>query len=343
MAKDIKLSDIAKRLGVSTVTVSRALSDKNGVSEEKREEIKKIADEIGYKRLINMKSKEKDETGTIGVIIAARYLYGTNSFYWAMYQEVVKFLAKKNLYGILEILLAEDEEDCSVPKMIEDNKVDGIIIIGQLDCEYSKFIFELEKFPSMFLDFYTSNNFYDTVISDGFYGMYAMINYLLNKGHKEIAFVGTPFTTSSITDRYFGYCKALMEKGIKIKDEWIIDDRDFEGAVFRTYSFPEKMPTAIACNCDYTANFVIDDLRRKGLSVPNDVSVVGFDDFIDSNYSNIGITTYKVSMSRMAEACVETIIRKINKEKYTNGIQIITGEIIEKDTVNDINKTQTYA
>lgn len=341
MAKEIKLSDIARRLGVSTVTVSRALAGKSGVSDKKREEIKQIADEIGYKRVNDNRDNVKKDKGTIGVIIAARYLYGTNSFYWAIYQEIVKFLAKKNLYGMLEILLAEDEERCSIPKMIYDNKVDGVIIIGQLSSNYSKFIFNLDYCPNMFLDFYDSENNYDSIISDGFYGMYRMINYLFKKGHRDIAFVGTPFTTSSITDRYFGYCKALQEKGIKVKDEWKIDDRDFEGAVFREYDFPDEMPTAIACNCDYTAKFVIDDLRKKGFLIPEDISVVGFDNFIASDYSNIGITTYSVPMEKMAEKCVETIIKKINKEEYQKGIQIITGDIIEKDTVKDINKNSS--
>jgi len=332
MAKEVKLADIAKRVGVSNVTVSKALSNKSGVSEQMRVRIKELAKEMGYIPVSVTKSNPKVGTGNIGVLIPFRFLEKNISFYWEMYQHVVMNLARRGYYGILEILNQEDEEALRLPKIIQDHKIDGLIVIGQTFNKYFEYLKEADIVPTMFLDFYDSHSDYDTIISDGYYGMYILTDYLIKMGHTEIGFVGTPFSTSSITDRYFGYMKALIENNIPVREEWVIPDRDKESNIYHDFTLPDNLPTAFACNCDKVANAVIIKLTERGLSVPDDISIVGFDNYFEGGY-NIQITTYEVEIEKMAELCVRTIIRKINHKDYSKGVQIISGHMIEKESV----------
>ena len=331
MAKAVKLADIAKRVGVSNVTVSKALSDKSGVSEELRGRIKEIAAQMGYVPISTQKAKEKKGTGNIGILVPERFMGYNTSFYWAIYQNLITILQVKDYYAILEIIEGEAEQQCCLPKVLQDDKVDGIIIMGQVNNRYSEFIWKNKQVPVMFLDFYDTHMEYDTVISDGFYGMYVLTDYLIKLGHKEIGFVGTPLATSSITDRYFGYQKALLENGIDIHKEWIIQDRDMDN-VTKKVELPEKLPTAFACNNDFIADVMVKLLEDRGLRVPEDVSVVGFDNYLYTNITNAKITTYDVDRYKMAEIIVKTLLKKINHKDYVKGVQIVTGHMVIKET-----------
>jgi DNA-binding LacI/PurR family transcriptional regulator len=325
--------DIASCVGVSIVTVSKALSGKDGVSEELRAKIKEVAKEMGYMGPHAIKPSKAHSirgTGNIGVLIPKRFLGINQSFYWAMYEMVVANLLPNNYYAILEVLQAEDEEVKTMPHMVIDGKTDGMIVMGQLDKEYHEFLKSYSPVPIMFLDSYDSTG-KDSVISDGYYGMYAMTDYLISIGHREIFFVGTIGATSSITDRYFGFCRALSQHGIEVSGEMIVPDRDFKGKM--EISLPDRLPTAFACNCDIAAYELMVLLWEKGLKVPEDISIVGFDNYMLDVKTVPEITTYSVDMAGMAECCVERMLRKINKNGYTSNMQVISGSILIKGSV----------
>lgn len=176
MAKAIKLSDIAEVVGVSTVTVSKALSDKAGVSDEMRAKIKEVADELGYVTKSTVKSHLL-ETNNIGIIIPGRF-FENSSFYWQFYHRIVSLLSEYGYFSMLEIITGEAEKSLEIPKLIQDQKVDGIILIGQAHRGYIDHIAQLPV-PSIVLDSYDAHTEYDTVISDGYYGMYILTDYLL--------------------------------------------------------------------------------------------------------------------------------------------------------------------
>ena len=199
------------------------------------------------------------------------------------------------------------------------------------------FLDEIQLVPVIFMDYYVGKGEYDTVISDGFHGMYRLTNYLIEMGHREIGFFGTPLATSSITDRYLGYVKALMEAGIEPRKEWLIPDRELGTDAFVEVVLPERMPTAFACNCDVVAYRLIRKLKGQGLHVPEDVSVVGYDNYAYEDDSQDPVTTYDVGMRRMAETCVKTLVNKIHGDRYYKGVQIVTGHIVYKKSVRDIN------
>lgn len=341
MAKSVKLADIAEIMKVSTVTVSKALSDQKGVSEEMRVKIKEKAKELGYKSPSAAKLLKARKSYNIGVLVSERYFDQYESFYWQMYQEVATKAVSKECFTMLEVLSSENEQKLELPKLLQEDKAEGLIVIGLLKEDYLNLLEENIKVPMVCLDFYDKKHECDAVITDNYYGMYKMVNYLFDMGHKDIAYVGTLLYTGSITDRFFGYSKALMEHGQRVREEWIIEDRNLEDGQREEdfdFIFPENMPTAFACNCDLTAGLLINSLKEKGYRIPEDISVVGFDNYIHPGICSLGITTYEVDVKEMARKTINNLIRKMSGEYYKQGISIVEGHMIFKDSVRNLNE-----
>lgn len=339
MAKTVRLMDIAKKLNVSAVTVSKALSGHKGVSEELRQKIVSLANEMGYKRSEIQSIDVKAESFTIGVIVADRYLGENQSFYWKLYQEVSKWAISRSCFPMLEVISREVELRKEMPRVIIEKKADGLIIMGEFKHGYAEFLAENIPVPTVNLDTTGRGKITDCVVANNLMGGYEMTNYLFEMGHSRIGFVGTRLSTTSIDDRFLGYLKSQMEHGMKIREEWMLDDRDRETGlvdVENKFKLPAEMPTAFFCNCDGTASLLIRKLIQKGYSVPSDVSVVGFDNYISDQFGNIGLTTYEINTREMARRTVHIILHKLKNDNYSTGIFSLPGKFIERDSVKRI-------
>lgn len=339
MAKAVKLADIAGRLGVSTVTVSKALSGQKGVSEEMREKIKQLADELGYKQPSAQRLEATHKSYNIGALIAERHLDKYGSFYWQMYQMLATKAVSKECFTLLENVTAEEEERHEIPKLVSEQKVDGLVVIGRLSDSYLRFLRECVKLPIVYLDFCDERQDSDSVISDSYYGAYRLTNYLFDMGHTRIAYVGTILATGSITDRYLGYTRSLMEHGVAVREDWIIKDRAMENGKIdyeNLLQLPEDMPTAFFCNCDLTASYIVKRLRENGYRVPEDVSVVGYDNYLFPGLCDIPLTTYEVDMKEMARRAIRILIKKMSGDSYREGISIVEGHLVVKDSVKKL-------
>ena len=338
MAKLVKLADIAEKMNVSTVTVSKALSNQKGVGEDLRKQIKEMAAQMGYVSPSAARMQEVKKSYNIGVIVSQKYFNQMQSFYWLMYQELATKATAKNSFTMLEVIQEDDENTNVTPKLLDGDRINGLIIIGKMKQDYLDAIKEKTKVPVVYLDFYT-NDETDAVINDNYFGMYRLTQYLLDMGHKKIGYVGTLFATDSITDRYFGYAKALLENGIEAKKDWVINDRYVDSGTIADYkmTLPKDMPTAFACNCDVTALELINVLEEKGYKVPEDISVVGFDNYAFQNPNAVNLTTYAVDVKEMARRAIKIIIRKMAGEYYNKGVSIVEGRVIIGDSVKKIN------
>ena len=339
MAKAVKLSDIAERVGVSTVTVSKALSGQKGVSEEVREKIHSIAEELGYQQPSAARKSQNQKSYNIGILISERFLDKYESFYWQMYQSVATRATAKECFTMLEVIGIAEEENGRLPKLVQERKVDGIIVIGKMMDDYLQHLNTEAGIPVIYLDYYNGREASDSVISNSYYGTYELTYYLYRMGHRKIAYVGTLLAMESITDRYFGYQKALLELGLEQKKGWVLDDRHIETGEIDTVNMlqiPKDMPTAFVCNCDLTASFLIKKLKDNGYRVPEDISVVGFDNYLYPGLSDIQITTYEVDLKEMAKKAVYNMISKISNENYKPGIHIVEGHMVLKESVAQI-------
>ncbi len=341
MAKAVRLSDIAQKVGVSTVSVSKALSGKKGVSDEMRERIISVAEEMGYRPSGQAAGNTLPDNLNIGVFIGEAYLDKYSSLYWQLYQDVVMLTSEMGSFAMLEVITRVMETSNELPRLLKEQKIDGIIVIGRISAEYRKLLTENKTVPLVYMDYLDEEKDADSVVSNNFEGGYQAVRYLLKMGHRKIGFAGTILATTSITDRYFGYSKALMESGIEVKKEWVIDDRSYGDGLIDEESFlrlPKDMPTAFFCNCDITAGKLINKLQKEGYSVPEDVSVIGYDNFIYPGLCDVGITSYEVDFTEMAQKTVEVLASRIRSDSSKHKVYVIDGNLVIKDSVKSIEK-----
>ena len=331
----VRLSDIAEKLNVSIVTVSKAISDKEGVSDELREKIKEMASQMGYRQKSRLALRAgENSTGNIGIVIPSHFFERSTSFYWTMYNALSRELLANGFYAIMEQLSSKDEFDLVIPHVIQDKKVDGVILLGQTSAGYAHYFARQYK-QFIFLDFYTGEEDTDAVLTDNFFSEYKMVQYLISQGHRDIRYVGNFNATTSITDRFMGFMKAMLENGLPVSVDDIINDRNAKG-LYEPICLPEKMPTAFVCNCDETAVKLIEVLREHGFEVPRDVSVVGFDNFVSGGAVDPPLTTVAIDPAAIARAAVELLVRKITGQPYTHGQTVIGGSLIIRDSVRRI-------
>jgi LacI family transcriptional regulator len=334
MKANVTMRDIAQRLKVSSVTVSKALGDKEGVSEELKEKIKQVALEMGYRMNMAAKSMRQGHTYNIGVVVSDRFTQMANSFYLRFYEQISKVLEEYKYSAILHLLTAEDEAALTLPRIYLEGKVDGLIMLGHIGREYVTKL-AASGAPLVFLDFYSEQSGMDCVITDNFYGMYEMTNYLISSGHRELAFVGNVYATSSIQDRFLGFYKSLLEHRLPLCRERIISDRGDDGKVVETFQLPEPLPTAFVCNCDQTAYSLISFLNKTGIRVPDDCSVVGFDNDLFATLCDPPLTTVEVNMPEMARAAARSVIRR-QAEGTGEGRILVSGKLLIRASARSI-------
>ena len=334
--KDVRLSDIAEKLNISTVTVSKALSNKDGVGEELRTQIIQLAKEMGYK-IKPASDSNGNPTGNIGVIIPAKFFSPEVSFYWYLFTHLSTQLLKRNFFTMMELVSTQDEASLTLPRLLTEKKVDGLIFLGQVNTAYIQKAAALTD-NFILMDFYTENPDYDCVVCDDFYNSYLITSYLIERGFKSLRFVGNFDATTSIRDRFMGFQKALYEHGFLYNKNDIIPDRDDSGLLLEKMPLSKTdisgdYPDVFVCNCDLTASKVIAQLSAQGIKIPQDVSVTGYDNFLAPAEKTVPLTTVGVEPQSLCAMAAELIINKITGKEYIKGRHLATGKIIERDSV----------
>lgn len=326
MSKDVTMKDIAEAMGISIVSVSKAMAGKKGVSEDMREKILEKADQLGYQHAKRKKHPQTHQ-GNIGILVADHF-FTESAFYANMYSNLLKKAAEYAYVGILEMISEREAAVLTTPRFMHGNNVSGIIVMGELPPKYVEMISGL-GLPYILLDFYMDDGHgSDSVVSDGVFGTYQLTRHLIKLGHKRIGFVGSRLATSSIMDRYLGYHKALLQAGLAMRNEWVIEDRRANGRFLEALDLPADLPTAFVCNCDEIAHQFMEQLKQAGYRIPQDISVVGFDDFRFATMCVPPLTTFRVNMEEMSEATIGRLIRKMLKKRYTDGRMVINGQVV---------------
>lgn len=328
MAKSVRMADIANLLGISVVSVSKGLSGKEGVSDEMRAKILDTAQKLGYEMPAKAGSSSRRSIN-IGILVADRHFY-ESAFYTSLYRSLLNCCAPLDYNCILEIVPAESEKNCIMPTLLINHKVDALIFMGELQRRYISMALQY-SLPFMFLDFYDDAIAGDSVLSDNTSGGYQMTQHLLETGRRRIGFVGSVCATSSIMDRYLGYCRALLTAGIEPRADWRLEDRDADGKLIQAV-LPKEMPEAFVCNCDEVAFNLVEQLQREGYEVPKDVAVTGYDDYRYSTICRPQLTSYRIDVDGMAAAVVSQLRRKINGKTPLAPTTIVPGAFVRRES-----------
>jgi LacI family transcriptional regulator len=329
MGARVKMSDIARELSISTVTVSKALSSKDGVSDSLRKVIEKKAAEMGYVYNSLPRNMLLGRTYNMGILISHKYL-GVISFYWNFYQRLLQAIKRTPYLGILEVVESAEEKNCTEPFILSTNKADGFILLGQFPDNYLSMITKKTR-KCVFLDFYSDIGRCDCVTSNNFLGSYNLTKLLIEAGHKRIGFIGSVWATTSILDRYMGFCKAMLEAGLPYGSA--IEDRDKIGAFINVDLKPGDF-TAYVCNSDQVSGIVINRLRGLGCEIPRDISIVSFDNDNEQITDGLRVTSLEVNVDAMCEAAVNLLRGNIETADYRGrGRVFFDGKIIIKESI----------
>ncbi len=330
-SKGISMREIGRRLGVSAVTVSKALGGRPGVSDAVRARITELARELGYNGEAG-RTVPRD----VAILVPERFFGHGNSFYASLCKKLVQQLEFYNGYGVLSILSEAEETECRCPAVLTGSRVSGLVILGQVSGEYLRCLSGAESaVPFVCMDFYEETTGADSVVSDGLYGSCCLTAHLIRSGHRRIGFFGSIRATSSIMDRYLGYYKTMLQHDLPIDPAWVVPDRDAHG-LYREYPLPAELPTAFVCNCDQMALLLMQRLSALGLSVPEDVSLVGFDDYTQSEAVPPVLTTFAVDQDGMARETARMIMDKMQGAAEAKGRVITGGHMVYRQSVRTL-------
>ena len=324
--KKITMKDIAQEFDVSIVTVSKALAGKDGVGEQLRQEIVERAHELGY---VFKKNLDRSESKNVAIVISERFI-GENSFYQKVYQKILLELTRRNFVAILEAVRVEDEEKGELPKLLSLKSIDQIIVIGEISNAYLRSIVRT-GIGCILFDFENEDFDMDAVISDNMNGGYLLTRDLIKSGCKTVGFVGNYFSTRSNLDRFMGYRKYLIANRLPFDETTVISDRDEHGQDI-DLMLPAKLPDGFVCTCDHTAYRLIRKLREEGYKVPEDIAVVGYDDYSDNRVDGVELTTYHVNTEEMITQCMNILESHCENSEYRYGTVIAYGWLVERKT-----------
>ena len=165
--------------------------------------------------------------------------------------------------------------------------------------------------------------------------MYRSARELIRAGHREIGFVGSLDYSKNIIDRYYGYKKCMRENGLSVRKEWVLPDRygkEERGLVV----LPDTLPTAFVTSSDWAASYLYDALQERGLSVPEDISIASYDDYLYNHPLAGRLTTYHVDMEHMARCAVRLVIRGLIGPGSTGVICEVDSHMVLRDSIRKI-------
>ena len=320
----VTMRDLGKRLGVSAVTISKALAGKSGVSEEMRQRIISLADELGYVNP-NQQNKGMD----IGILVPERF-FSNDTFYAMFYKQLLQVLTENGHFGLLELITGEMQKYLTLPNLLRSRRVDALILLGQQTEKYARLI-AAQGLPTVALDFHCPAVSMDAVVGDSVRGAAEMTRHLIKCGHRDIGFLGNVKATSSIMERYLGFASEMLRHDLPIRPECVLPDRTEDNVIILP-PLPKKLPTAFVCNCDVVARPFIEYLRAAGVRVPEDVSIVSYDDYNNAPGS-LPLTTYRVDTEAMCRIALQRVTERARGDEQPPCRIVVGGESILRDSV----------
>jgi LacI family transcriptional regulator len=320
--------DVAKKSGLSVVTVSRVINNTASVREGNRQKVLKAMEELNYQPNTNAQSLVRGRTGIIGLTITTL----NDSFYDGVIKAANRKLAEQGYF--LALSIQDTDEDGGVSNFLfQKDRVDGIIVLSPLDEE--GYITELTRkgIPFILLDNQQEHKGLSSVIVDNYQGGYEATKHLIELGHTRIAHISGPTLYLSVKERRRGYMQALSEAGLT---PYAVENSGFtvSGGYEVTHKWLQEgiVPTAIFAADDFIALGTIHALGEAGLRVPHDVSVVGYDDQTLASGFFPRLTTVRQPEAELGEIGVELLLKQINGTLPEHNVTRLSPQLLVRES-----------
>ncbi|TOH60580.1 transcriptional repressor PurR [Vibrio parahaemolyticus] len=332
------MKDIAKLAGVSTSTVSHVINKTRFVSEEISERVNNAAKELNYYAPSALaRSLKVNRTKTIGMLVTT----STNPFFG----EVVKGVERSCYHKGYSLILCNTEGDNermrqSINTLLQ-KRVDGLILMcSSLEGERIDVFERYPDIPVVVMDWgpmlFTSDKIQDNSLRGG----YLAAKYLIDCGHTEIGCITGPLIKHQAQMRYEGYKRAMNEAGLDFNANWIIEsDFECEGGyqAFKKMAERGMLPSSIFVSNDMMAMGVINAANELGIKVPDDLSIIGYDDIHIAKFMSPSLTTIHQPKYRLGQAAVETLVRRLDDKSNEAQVVQLEPTLVVRNSVKLLN------
>jgi len=336
------LREIANRAGLSIITVSRALNNHPRVRKGTRDLVLKIANEMGYTPNFNARALASGSSNTFGVIIPDN----ANPFFAKVVRGIEETARRKGYMVILCNTNEDKEQEKVALEMLRQKRIDGLLVTpSQFTSTHLELIQE-QRIPFVLLNRYIPGFDSDCVVNDNYQGAFDATSYLCNLGHSRIVHITGSEAISSVRERLNGYREALEVFGIVYDPNLIVrTDLKLESSykkILRILSKSTELPTAIFAYSDFLAFGALKALREVNLRVPDDVSLVGYDNIDYSSYVCPSLTTVSQAAYEIGSEGVNLLIERLSndpEETYWIPRRIVyTPQLTIRESCKAINK-----
>lgn len=331
MKPTITIYDVAEKAGVSISTVSKVLNNTGSIAEKTRQRVRETMQELNYQPSVVASVKKRIQT--IGLLIPSI----SNPFMAEVARSIEDHVKK---FGFSLMVCSTDnnlDNEIEYISILQQKYVDGIIIATGLKNHGA--IRELinDEIPVALLSRDIPSLAVDTVLVDDFLGGYEAAQYLMSLGHRKIAMITESMNLSVVKARIQGYRQALEEAGLEYDEGLVLlNNTTFEAGKHATrelLSLPEP-PTAIFASTEFLAIGAIKSARELGVHVPNDLSIVGFDDTILSTVCDPALTTIAQPIQEMGKRVVELLVEEIEKPKEIKQRIVLSPKLVVRESTS---------
>ncbi|WP_425392114.1 LacI family DNA-binding transcriptional regulator [Ekhidna sp.] len=310
------IKDIARELGISPSTVSRALKDHFEISEETKKAVRRVAEELNYQPNSLALSLRYSKSNTIGVIVPEIV-----HFFFSTVISGIEDIAQSKGYNVI---ITQSNESVAREMMniqtLFNNRVDGVLVsLSKESFDYSHFEVMMQKgLPIVFFDRVADTLKTSKVTVDDFQGGYQATEHLIKQGYKKIAHLAGPQNLDITNERLNGYKQAHIDGGLKIDEELIVYNQasNESDAYAATYELLKKnKPDALFASNDLAAMGAIKAAQKYGKNVPQDFGVVGFSNWQFTALTNPSISTIEQPGFEMGQHAAELLIKQIESEE----------------------------
>ena len=332
----VSIKDIARAAGVSHSTVSRSLSDSLLVNPETKARIQQLAQQSGYSPHAGARSLVMGRTRTIGVVVTTI----ADPFVAEVVQGIESAAYQHDYTVILATSGAEPEREIAAVKMLRSKRVDGVIITSSRIGALYQDDLERVGVPVVLINDHSSQGrqYTGSISVDNRHGGRLATQHLISRGHRRIAHIAGPEGHSSSADRLAGYRQAVAGAGLP-EDPALVQSGDGLAAsgqrAVDVLLRQAESPTAVFCYNDMTAIGLLVAARERGLVLPRDLSVVGFDDIPFAAFVFPALTTIaqpKFDMGQRALAMVLALVKAGDTARYTVADVIVQGNLVVRQS-----------
>lgn len=341
----MKMEDIAKLAGVSKSAVSLAFSGKPGISPETRERIQQIARESGYLPKTKTQSIEPSAKSLTFLVFTNSGIVLEQYYQQPFFRELIHFIEERcrnKGYSLLFSSIDMEFFDRDLRSAAEEKRSDGVVLLGtnlnreqiaDISSKLQPHLVVLDTcFETLPVHFVEINNFM---------GAYQAGRYLCSMGHSDIGYIASNIRIHNFEERKRGFTAALEEYGTKIAENQLFSvaptilssQESLKGKIEAFLQEGNGLPTAFFCECDYIAISAMKTLSELGYRIPEDVSVIGFDNISESVIVSPELTTINVEKERMAYLAVDLLLESIELGQHVKTKMKVDTHFVERHSV----------